>query len=182
MLREVTVTYLEMASREELQPAAPPPQPVALERLGPDSAQVIRSIYLAIGAPHGWTSRPSWSTPEWEQRLRHPGVQVWLARVDERPAGLVELEAEPGGDTEIVVFGLLPELVGRGLGGHLLEQGIRLAWDVDRPDGDKTARVWLHTSSHDHPHAMRNYERRGFTAYREEHRRHEVPDHLEPAS
>ena len=103
-----------------------------------------------------------------------------MARVDGKSAGLVELEARPNGHTEIAVFGLLPEFVGRGLGGHLLEEGARLAWETKAPGGGATARVWLHTSSYDHPHALRNYERRGFVAYREEQRRHDVPDHLEP--
>jgi GNAT superfamily N-acetyltransferase len=64
----------------------------------------------------------------------------------------------------IVVFGLVPELIGRGLGGALLTRATELAWELAAPGG----RVWVQTSSHDHPHALRNYERRGFRAFRTE--------------
>lgn len=37
----------------------------------------------------------------------------------------------------------------------------RLAWEAEHPDGTPTRRVWLQTSSRDHPHAKPNYERRG---------------------
>jgi hypothetical protein len=35
-------------------------------------------------------------------------------------------------------------------------------------------RVWLHTSSRDHPHAKPNYERRGFRPFRTEQRRRDI--------
>ena len=75
----------------------------------------------------------------------------------------------------IVVFGLVPEIVGKGLGGHLLTVGTRLAWEAEHADGRPTRRVWLLTSSRDHPHAKPNYERRGFRAFRTEQRRREIP-------
>jgi GNAT superfamily N-acetyltransferase len=76
---------------------------------------------------------------------------------------------------EIVVFGLVPEFVGRGFGSHLLTVGTRLAWAAEHPDTAPTRRVWLHTSSRDHPNARPNYERRGFRAFRTEHRRRDIP-------
>ena len=111
---------------------------------------------------------PAWSDRQWEQWLSSPGVQPWLARVDGKVAGMVELELQPGGDVGIVVFGLVPEFVGKGFGGHLLTVGTRLAWEAER-------RVWLLTSSRDYPHAKPNYERRGFRAFRTEQRRRQIP-------
>ncbi|MFG1916756.1 hypothetical protein [Micromonospora sp. NPDC048898] len=35
-------------------------------------------------------------------------------------------------------------------------------------DSPAVRRVWLHTSSLDHPNALRNYQRRGLTVYRTE--------------
>ncbi len=63
---------------------------------------------------------------------------------------------------EIAFFGLLPQFIGKGLGGYLLSEAIRKAWDLD------ASRVWVHTCTLDHPHALGNYEARGLTIVREE--------------
>ena len=47
---------------------------------------------------------------------------------------------QPGGEVEIKTFGLLPEVT----------------------------RVWLHTQTSDHPHALSNYHGRGFRTFKTE--------------
>jgi GNAT superfamily N-acetyltransferase len=167
-MRHETITCLEMTSPDELVPGRPPPARLELEKTGPAAAPVLRSTYARIGAPHGWTGRSAWSDAHWEEELSRPGVHAWIARLDEEVAGLVELESEPNGDVGIVVFGLVPELVGRGFGGALLTLATRLAWTLTSPDGTSARRVWVQTSSRDHPHARPNYERRGFRTFRTE--------------
>jgi hypothetical protein len=81
---------------------------------------VLRSTYARIATPLNWQSRRTWSDAQWAQRLARPQVHAWIARVADEIAGMVELEAQPGGDVEIVVFGLVPEFVVRGFGAHLL--------------------------------------------------------------
>jgi GNAT superfamily N-acetyltransferase len=176
VLVEETVTYLEMTAPDQLVPGRPPPTPIDLERLDPTSLPLLRSTYARIGAPHAWVGRSAWSDAQWEAWLSRPGRQPWIARVDGEVAGMVELELQSGGDVEIVVFGLVPEFVGRGFGSHLLTLGARLAWAAEHPDRAPTRRVWLHTSSRDHPNALPNYQRRGFRAYRTERRRRDIPE------
>jgi len=72
----------------------------------------------------------------------------------------VSMEAQPDGNVEITTFGLVPEFVGRGIGGYALTLAVRLAW---RLPGAR--RVWLHTSSKDHPNALPNYRARGFEPF-----------------
>jgi ribosomal protein S18 acetylase RimI-like enzyme len=168
-----TVTYLEMTSPEELVPGREPPEPFALERLRPSDLDLFRSTCVAIGDPYGWTSRPPWTEAQWMERLERDDVEPWLARVGDEPAGLVELEAQRDHAVEIVVLGLLPAFTGRGFGGHLLTVGTRQAWEMPHGDGGRTRRVWLHTSSFDHPHAQRNYEARGFRVFDWRHQRHD---------
>jgi GNAT superfamily N-acetyltransferase len=175
MLVEETLTYLEMTAPEQLVPGRRPPEPVEVERHGRASLALLRSTYARIGAPHGWVTRPAWSDAQWEEWLSRPGVQPWLGRVGGEVAGMVELELQSGGEVWIVVFGLVPEFVGKGFGGHLLTVGTRLAWAAEHPGGTVTRRVWLVTSSLDHPHAQPNYRRRGFRPFRTEQRRREVP-------
>jgi len=47
--------------------------------------------------------------------------------------------------------------------------------DVEIWDLGAVNRVWLHTSSFDHPHALPNYCNRGFRPFRVEHRPRELP-------
>ena len=63
---------------------------------------------------------------------------------------------------EIAYFGLAPGAIGLGLGKHLLSCAVRDAWAAG------PSRVWVHTCTLDHPHALPNYQTRGFTVYRTE--------------
>jgi GNAT superfamily N-acetyltransferase len=163
-----TVTSLEMTSPRQLVPGRSPPAALELQEVGRAQAALVRSTYVRIGAPHSWTGRSSWSDAQWEEELSRPGVRAWIAPVDEDVVGLVELEADETGDVGIVVFGLVPEFVGTGLGGAFLTAATQLAWKLTSPLGIPANRVWVQTSSRDHPHALRNYESRGFRAFRTE--------------
>jgi GNAT superfamily N-acetyltransferase len=175
MIREQTVTWLEMTSPEQLRPGRVPPEPVELRPIDRSLVPLLRAVCARVGAPHGWTSRPAWPEARWVEHLARPDVSAWVARVGGEPAGLIELEARPGGEVELTVFGLVPEFVGRGFGGHLLTLAVRLAWEAGHPDGAATRRVWLHTASADHANALPNYRARGFRVVRTEVRRKEVP-------
>ena len=175
MILEQTITWLEMRSPEELRPGRAPPAPVELLAVDRSLVPLLRATTRRVGEPHGWTSRTAWSEARWAEHLARPGVRAWVARVGGEPAGIVELEARPGGEVELTVFGLVPEFVGRGFGGHLLTLAIRLAWEAGHPDGATTRRVWLHTASSDHANALPNYLARGFRVVRSEVRRREVP-------
>ena len=63
---------------------------------------------------------------------------------------------------EIDYFGLVPNFVGRGLGGAMLTRAVGEAWAL----GAK--RVWLHTCTLDSPRALPGYKARGFTPYKTE--------------
>jgi GNAT superfamily N-acetyltransferase len=78
------------------------------------------------------------------------------------PAGYFELRRDADGGVEIAYFGLLEEFIGGGLGGHMLSEAARRAWAFDAD------RVWLHTSTLDHPAALQNYLKRGFVIVRRE--------------
>jgi GNAT superfamily N-acetyltransferase len=63
---------------------------------------------------------------------------------------------------ELVHFGLTPEFIGRGLGKPLLAAAIEAAWD------DDPERVWVKSTSLDHPRGLLTYQWAGFVPYREE--------------
>lgn len=169
VLVDQTVTYLEMTSPDQLLAARVPPADVTLDSVDATALALIRSAHDRIAAPHHWSSL-DWSEQQWSDLLSRPGVRSWIARVGTDVIGLVQLEIHPHRDVEITKFGLVPEFVGRGFGGHLLTLATWLAWDLGEVD-----RVWLHTSSLDHPHALGNYRNRGFRPFRVEHRPRELP-------
>lgn len=154
-----TITYLEMNSRKELRPS---PVTVNVCRRYTRDAGFSRSLYADVGEEYNWIERSHWTGDQWLERLASPNVETWLAYDAGEVAGFFELEMQDGGDVEIVYFGLLPRCVGRGLGGAMLTAAVQRAWDMG------ASRVWLHTSSLDHPHALPNYRARGFRVYRRE--------------
>ena len=159
MLLAETITYLEMNSREELQPSA---SVVKVCRRYERDAGFSRSLYADVGGEYNWIERSNWTDGQWLERLAQSNVETWLAYHAGDVAGFFELEMQDGGNVEIVYFGLLPQSVGRGLGGAMLTAAVQRAWDMG------ASRVWLHTSSLDHPHALPNYRARGFRVYKRE--------------
>jgi GNAT superfamily N-acetyltransferase len=162
----VTTTYLEQTDPSDLRPARPPAD-VAIVRAEIPSPELNRFLYAAVGGDWHWTDRLSWPYDRWSSYLERLGMETWIAWAKGTPAGYVELDPQDDGAVEIAYFGLLPAFVGRGIGGHLLTVGTARAWDLgDRwPGRTATRRVWLHTCTLDGPHALANYEARGFRVY-----------------
>jgi GNAT superfamily N-acetyltransferase len=157
-----TLTYVHMLAPGDLRPAPLPSAVLGVQELDQGSP-LIRSTTLGVGRAHQWPSQ-RWDDQQWQTYLMGPYLRHWLARVDGAPAGLLSLNVPPGGEVEVDAFGLLPDHIGQGIGGHFLTVGVRLAWTI----APEVSRVWLHTSSRDHSHALPNYERRGFRRCRAE--------------
>ncbi|WP_132189946.1 MULTISPECIES: GNAT family N-acetyltransferase [Kribbella] len=151
-----------MTAAGQLIPGRPAPAPLVLEEVGPDSAELIRAVYVRIWEPLGSGGRSIWTNERWADELSQPAVHTWVARVEGAVAGLVELELAANGNVGIVIFGLLPEFQSKGFGGLFLTLATETAWNLSSPSGKPTTRVWLQTSSADHPHALTNYKHRGF--------------------
>lgn len=156
------VTYVEMATVGQLNAGEVVPG-LALEPLDRGSSLVI-DLQVRIGAPYGWPSARR-SEQEWFTWLaRHPARMFWLLSLDGEPVGIAAYDVHPGEEVEIETFGLLPEFTGKNLGGYALTLTVERAWRL----APSVRRVWLHTSSLDHPHALPNYHRRGFHTYKTE--------------
>ncbi len=175
MQQKVTTTHLEMTDPKALQPARTSDTPFQLMQAEIACPELNRFLYTAIGADWIWYSRLAWDAARWLTYLDRAELETWIAYVSGTPAGYFELERQASGNIEIVHFGLLPSFVGQGLGGPFLFATIQRAWNM----GAK--RVWVHTCDLDHPHALKNYQARGFQIYRTEENMENLPDHpLEP--
>lgn len=164
---DVTTTYLEMTSPDLLKPANSPPSLVEFEELTISQAtrDRLRSVHLRVAAPYRW--RRDWVDVNWS-KWNPQTHQLYVIRANDDDIGLLILEIHDNDAVEIRMFGLVPEFVGRGFGGAALAEGTRIAWSVVHTRGNQrnpTKRVWLHTASIDHEHALKNYLARGFTIY-----------------
>ncbi len=159
---QVTRTYLEMTSPEQLRPVDPPKLLPRIERIGECPVPFFRFLYAEVGRAFHWRDRLSWSDDTIRRHLATPGVSLWLLSWEAAPAGYFELKRHADGSMEIAYFGLLPDYFGRGWGKHLLAEAVRSAWSCS------PSRVWLHTCTLDHPAALPNYIQRGFRPVREE--------------
>ncbi len=151
-----TTTYLEMTGRSELIPAKTPAVKIDVWQAEIACPELNRFFYTAIGGDWYWIDRLSWTYEQWMSAIARPGHETWVAYLKGNPVGYFELDGEAGGDIELAYFGLLPQFTGRGIGGYLLTVAINQAWEK-QPN-----RVWVHTSSFDHPQALKNYLARGF--------------------
>jgi len=164
---EEILTYLEMTGPGRLRPA--PVVPGLALVPADDGRRAIRDLQERVAAPHHWT-RLGWADERWATWLADPGHRQWRFEHGGEAIGVLELAVPAGGEVEIAAFGLLPSHVGRSLGGYALTLATAQAWRAVTAAGEPASRVWLYTSSLDHPHAVPNYRRRGFEPYRAERR------------
>jgi GNAT superfamily N-acetyltransferase len=158
---EVTVYYLEMASRPER--AVPPPRDgLTVVHAHTPTVRYYRFLYDAVGGPWQWLSRKKLSDEELARVLQDPRDEVHVLHADGVPAGFAELDRRVEGEVELVQFGLMPEFIGRGLGRYFLQ------WAADRAWSYGPRRLWLHTCSLDHPNALPTYRKAGFALYKQE--------------
>jgi GNAT superfamily N-acetyltransferase len=159
-----------MTDRSQLRPAGSGASSFQLIRAEIPCPELNRFLYTAVGTGWWWYSRLAWDYSRWWAYLDRPGLETWIASVSGTPAGYFELERQEGGNVELAYFGLLPGFIGQGLGGALLTAAITRAWDMG------AGRVWVHTCTLDHPHALSNYQARGFRIFRTEENTEDLPD------
>jgi GNAT superfamily N-acetyltransferase len=162
---KVKTTYLQMVARPER--AVPPPREwLTVVHARKPTVAYYRFLYVAVGRDYDWTSRKKLCDTELAALLNDPRLEVHVLMAEGVPAGFAELDRRIEGEIELVQFGLTPAFIGQGLGRYLLQWAIDKAWSYG------PRRFWLHTCTKDHPAALPNYLKAGFTVYKEE-----VKDH-----
>lgn len=156
-----TTWILELASREEFLPKQLDFPGLEVRRVARPSAPYSWFLHQAVGTDFRWGGRDHWGQVEWTEWVNRPNLETWVAYIEGAPAGYAELARESDGSVRIHHFGLLPGFIGLGLGGRFLSIVIERAWELE------PTRIWLSTCSHDHPHARKNYEARGFRVVEE---------------
>ena len=152
MLEDV-ITYLEMLVRPEGRRVPAPLDKLALMRAENSTASFYRYLYNTVGEPWLWFERRLIDDAALAAEIRKPTIEIFVLYIRGVPAGFFELDIAAPRETKLCYFGLVPEFIGRRLGPYLLQAAIDQAWS--RP----LNRMWLHTSTFDHPRALSVYQR-----------------------
>ena len=167
-------------------------QKLKVEELKERDWKFNRDMYFKVGESWKWIDKRPWADEQWRAYASDSNLRTFAGYSGGEVAGYFELrrcavsenkdhtthvtsqkEADPtrhsslvtrhsDDEIEIAYFGLLPEFIGRGLGGALLTSAIDNAWAWS----PAPSRVWVHTCNRDHPSALANYQARGFKIYK----------------
>lgn len=169
----VRTTYLEISADNLLRNPDRKRPNFELNKAIMPSPELARFLYCSVGYAWNWTSRLNWTYSEWESYVTDQRIETWVAYVTGSIAGYFELAIANDG-VEIRAFGILQRFTGCGIGGFMLCDA------TERGRSIGPGRVWLHTCTEDHPHAIPNYQSRGFRIYKEENKCAESTSEFEP--
>src|SRR6516164_6150057 len=162
-LEPLVTKYLEMRSADQLRPKRAGGRFQIREKMERDW-RFNRDLYFRVGEQWDWIDKRSWTDDQWKEYATATELRTFAGYYDDALAGYYELRRDGEGGIEIAYFGLLPEWIGRGLGGALLTGAIEGAWRME----PKPSRVWVHTCNRDHAQALANYQARGMVVYKVE--------------
>ena len=124
---------------------------------------INKFFYKRIGKDHFWRDRLLWSDKEWQKYVNNINLDTGVLKIDEELIGFYEQELhKEKNEIELIQMGILKEYQGRRLGSFLLEYIIYKALEKN------VDRIWVHTCSLDHKHALDNYLSKGFKVFKEE--------------
>ena len=173
METEVTTTFLEMLSPNDFKPKILDRDDVRVAQVEIPTPVINHFFFVNVGRPWKWYSRLKWTLSDWRTQVENDMVTTWIGYIKGSPFGYIELVRQAE-SVEIAFFGLLPQYIGMGMGGFLLSEAIRRAWQLI------PRRVWVHTCTLDHKYALDNYLARGLTIYKLEKKTEQVPDDDDP--
>jgi GNAT superfamily N-acetyltransferase len=165
----MTVTFLEMTERFS---GNHPPQPrgkLAILRAEKPAVHFYRYLYDTIGKDYLWVDRKKLDDAALAKVLASPGLELYVLYADGAPAGMAELDFANPHIAHLAYFGLMPEMLGRGLGSYFLHQTCASCW------GRPIRKLLVNTCTLDHPRALPMYQRAGFVPYAREDRFIELP-------
>ncbi len=156
-----TTFYLQMFART--QRVVPPPRDgLSVLHAKKPTVAYYGWLYDTVGREYHWISRTKLSDAELLAIIHDPRVEVHVLMVAGVSAGFAELDRRVDGEIELTQFGLMREFIGQGLGKYFIQ------WAIDRAWSYNPRRFWLHTDTQDHPAALPNYLKAGFSVYKEE--------------
>ena len=155
--------YLEINSIQNLSAVFKPSNNLNISLIEKPNFQLNKFFYKEIGKKHRWIDRLSWTEKNWIKYVTSPDVKTYVLKEDLNLVGYFEhIFHNEKNDCEIAYFGVLEEFIGKKYGGYLLSEAIKESFRLG------ARRVWVHTCSLDHKHALENYKSRGMKIFKSE--------------
>tara|TARA_B100001121_G_scaffold134450_1_gene117705 strand:- start:4461 stop:4961 length:501 start_codon:yes stop_codon:yes gene_type:complete len=155
--------YLEISSVESLKEVSSPNLNLQLEKIVKPNIEINKFFYKNVGKNHNWVDRLSWDNLKWISYLENNKVNTYVLKLKSDLVGYFEvIQDNSSKTTEIAYFGLLKEYIGKKFGGYLLSEAIKECFDLS------SNKVWVHTCTLDHDHALKNYIGRGMKIFKQE--------------
>jgi len=156
-------SYLEIKSLDELKEVKEPSKDYFVELADPKDFQLNKFFYKNIGKNCQWIDRLVWTDLNWIDYISNDQLFTYILKDKSEIAGYFELLFNKQSEAaEIAYFGILEEYFGKGLGGYLLSEAIKISFKLGG------VRVWVHTCSLDHKNALLNYQSRGMKIFKSE--------------
>ncbi|CAH9053539.1 hypothetical protein PSECIP111854_01190 [Pseudoalteromonas sp. CIP111854] len=154
------IYYLQMLSETDLAPS-PLPDDLSIVEIETIQPEFNLFLYSFVGKHWQWTGKLTWSLARWQNYIESNKIRTWVGYSKGAIVGYYELNPNTKNEVEIMYFGLTASFIGKGYGGALLNHAVESAWAIEG-----TKKVWLHTCDLDHPNALNNYKKRGFSLYK----------------
>ena len=124
---------------------------------------INKFFYRQIGKDHFWRDRLLWSDKEWHKYVNNVNLETGVIKFEDELIGFYEQEFhKEKNEIELIQMGIIEEHHGKKFGSLLLEYIIHKAF------ANNVERVWVHTCSLDHKHALDNYLSKGFKTFKKE--------------
>ena len=124
---------------------------------------INKFFYRQVGKDHFWRDRLLWSDKEWHNYINNKSLETGIMKLDVELIGFYEQEFhEAKNEIELIQMGVLKKNQGQKFGSLLLKYIIYEAFNKN------VERIWVHTCSLDHKHALDNYLSKGFKIFGEE--------------
>ena len=162
MIKRINRNYLEIFSINDLRETKKLSKNYSIKLLDPTDFQLNKFFYKNIGKSHQWVDRLIWTDQDWINYVSNKNVKTYILKEKDELAGYFELNLHKD-EVEIAYLGLLKEYHNQNLGSILLSSAIKNSFSVG-----KLKRVWVHTCSLDHEHALKNYLSRGMKIFKKE--------------
>tara|TARA_B100001029_G_C15030099_1_gene436341 strand:- start:647 stop:1153 length:507 start_codon:yes stop_codon:yes gene_type:complete len=155
--------YLEINSLKSLSEVVSTEKNLIIQKVTPPNIELNKFFYKNVGKKYRWIDRLTWDNLKWTSYLENESVQTYVLKVNEDLAGYFEVIRDRAiNSSEIAYFGLLDDYIGKKIGGFFLSEAIKICFNLN------SKRVWVHTCTLDHKHALKNYLSRGMKIFKEE--------------
>ncbi len=162
MITKVDRNYLEINSLNEINSTKPKIN-CKIELKNPPDFQINKFFYKQIGKSYRWIDRLVWDDEKWMSYTNNSNLETYIMTENRDLVGFFELLFNPETrKCEVAYFGILDQYIGKNYGKYLLSEALRLGFRKN------TKKVWLHTCSLDHKHALKNYLGRGMKIFKSE--------------